>query len=78
MISCNNTPNRRKEILRVIFSVSIIVVGFTHFIKPDQYVRIVPPQLPYPLELVYISGFFEILGGIGLLIPFVSVAAAWD
>ena len=23
------------------------------------------------------SGFFEILGGIGLLIPFVSVAAAW-
>lgn len=27
--------------------------------------------------MVYISGFFEILGGIGLLIPFVSVAAAW-
>jgi len=36
----------------------------------------VPPQLPYPFELVYISGFFE-MGGIGLLIPFVSVAAAW-
>lgn len=77
MISGNNTSNRRKEILRVIFSVSLIVVGITHFIKPDQYVRIVPPQLPYPLELVYISGFFEILGGIGILIPFVSVAAAW-
>jgi uncharacterized membrane protein len=29
------------------------------------------------LASVYISGFFEILGGIGLLIPFVSVAAAW-
>lgn len=27
--------------------------------------------------MVYISGFFEILGGIGLVIPFVSVAAAW-
>jgi len=69
--------NRRKEILRVILSVSIIVVGITHFVKPEQYDRIVPPQLPYPFELVYISGFFEILGGIGLLIPFVSVAAAW-
>lgn len=69
--------NRRKEILRVILSVSIIVVGITHFVKPEQYARIVPPQLPYPFELVYISGFFEILGGIGLLIPFVSVAAAW-
>ena len=69
--------NRRKEILRVILSVSIIVVGITHFVAPIPFVRIVPPQLPNPLVLVYISGFFEILGGIGLLIPAVSVAAAW-
>lgn len=66
-----------KELLRVILAVSIIVVGVTHFIIPDQYVRIVPPQLPYPLELVYLSGFYEILGGIGLLVPPVSQAAAW-
>jgi uncharacterized membrane protein len=67
----------QKEILRVVLSVSLIVVGVTHFIKPEQFAKIVPPQLPYPFELVYISGFFEILGGIGLLIPLVSVAAAW-
>lgn len=71
------SSNRRKEILRVILSVSIIVVGITHFVTPIPFVRIVPPQLPNPLALVYISGFFEILGGIGLLIPVVSVAAAW-
>lgn len=77
-MTLNTSPvNRRKEILRAILSVCIIVVGITHFIKPEQYARIVPPQLPYPFQLVYISGFFEILGGIGLLIPFVSVAAAW-
>jgi uncharacterized membrane protein len=69
--------HRRKEILRGILAVCIIIVGITHFIRPEQYARIVPPQLPYPVELVYISGFFEILGGIGLMIPFVSVAAAW-
>ena len=69
--------NRQKEILRVILSISIIVVGITHFAIPIPFVRIVPPQLPNPLALVYISGFFEILGGIGLLIPAVSVAAAW-
>lgn len=67
----------RKEILRGILAVAIIIVGITHFTKPIPYTRIVPPQLPNPLELVYISGFFEILGGIGLLIPYVSVAAAW-
>jgi len=36
----------------------MIVVGITHFVKPEPFVRIVPPQLPYPLELVYISGFW--------------------
>jgi uncharacterized membrane protein len=77
MTVANHQLKRRKEILRGILSIAIIVVGITHFIRPEQYARIVPPQLPYPVELVYISGFFEILGGIGLLIPFVSVAAAW-
>jgi uncharacterized membrane protein len=67
----------RKEILRGVLAVAIIIVGITHFIKPEPYVNIVPSNLPNPLALVYISGFFEILGGIGLLIPYVSVAAAW-
>lgn len=68
--------NRRKELLRGILAVSIIIVGITHFLRPEQYARIVPPPFP-PLTSVYLSGVFEILGGIGLLIPFVSVAAAW-
>ena len=68
---------QNKQILRGVFAVCIIVAGITHFIAPDTYVKIVPPQLPYPEAIVYISGFFEILGGIGLLVPFVSQAAAW-
>lgn len=71
------SSHRRKEILRVVLAISLIIVGFTHFIRPEQYARIVPPELPYPVGLVYISGIFEILGGIGLLIPVISVAAAW-
>ncbi|PSB30662.1 DoxX family protein [Stenomitos frigidus] len=69
--------HHRKEILRVVLAISIITVGIIHFAKPGPFVKIMPPQLPYPLELVYISGFFEILGGLGLLMPLVSVAAAW-
>jgi uncharacterized membrane protein len=70
--------NKYKEILRVILAICIIVVGVTHFFVPGEYVKIVPPQLPYPLGLVYLSGFYEILGGIGLLVPPVSQAAAWE
>ncbi len=66
-----------KETLRVVLSVSIIIVGITHFVTPEPYVKIVPPQLPYPLGLVYLSGFYEILGGIGLLVPPLSQPAAW-
>lgn len=66
-----------KELFRVILSVAIVIVGFIHFAVPEPFVKIMPPQLPAPLALVYISGFFEILGGIGLLVPRVSRAAAW-
>lgn len=76
MRSSHSPQYRRKEILRGVFAVCLIIVGITHFLKPDQYARIVPPPFP-PFASVYISGFFEVLGGIGLLIPIVSVAAAW-
>ncbi|MEX0270632.1 DoxX family membrane protein [Leptolyngbyaceae cyanobacterium UHCC 1019] len=72
-----NQKDTRKEILRVFLAAPLIIVGITHFTHTEQFVRIVPPQLPNPVALVYISGFFEILGGIGLLIPLVSVLAAW-
>lgn len=69
--------SKYKELLRVILAISIIIVGITHFSSPDTYVKIVPSGLPYPLELVYISGVFEVLGGIGLLVPNVSQFSAW-
>lgn len=69
--------NKYKRIFQVILSASMVIVGVLHFAKPDPFVKIVPDFLPYPLALVYISGFFEILGGVGLLIPQVSRAAAW-
>lgn len=66
-----------KEIFRVILAVALTVLGVLHFTVSDPFVKIMPAQLPYPLELVYISGFFEILGAVGLLVPPVSRAAAW-
>jgi uncharacterized membrane protein len=40
-------------------------------------VQIMPPALPWPRELVLISGGFEILGGIGVLWARSRRAAAW-
>ena len=46
-----------------------------HFVIPNRYMGIMPPWIPYPLELVYVSGVAEMLGGIGLLLVSVRRAA---
>lgn len=43
--------------------------GVYHFIGPEFFTSIMPDYIPWHLELVYISGVFEILGAIGILIP---------
>ena len=60
-----------------VLAIAMVAVGVLHFLRPTPFVRIVPSYLPAPLSLVYISGFFEILGGIGLLIPQTRAWAAW-
>lgn len=46
-----------------------VAAGVFHFLRPAAFARVVPPFLPYPLALVYISGVAEILGGLGVLMP---------
>jgi len=58
-----------KYILIIISSVFYVIVGIKHFIDPNYFLAIVPPYLPYHLELVYISGVFEIAFGLMILIP---------
>lgn len=71
------TVKKNKELLRIILAVSLGVVGILHFLVAEPFIRIVPDFLPAPAALVYLSGFFEILGSIGLLIPPLSQLAAW-
>ncbi len=42
--------------------------GIGHFIATDFFTSIVPPYVPSPRTVVYVSGVFEILGAIGVLI----------
>jgi uncharacterized membrane protein len=67
----------KKMIGRVLLAVLFLFAGSIHFLFPQIYLRIVPPSLPAPLAIVYISGIAEILGGIGLLLPATRQAAAW-
>lgn len=53
------------------------VAGILHFLKPDAYLRIMPPSLPAPRLLVALSGAAEVAGGLGLVLPATRRAATW-
>jgi uncharacterized membrane protein len=58
-----------RTIARWLLAAAMVGIGALHFISPKPFVAIVPRALPAPKALVLISGFFEILGGLGLLVP---------
>ncbi len=69
--------SRLRRIALFALSVFFVVAGVNHFVSPDFYTRIMPPYLPAHLELVYLSGLFEIIGGIAVLVPGVRVLAGY-
>jgi uncharacterized membrane protein len=68
-----NFPSLSRAALALLF----VGAGILHFVRPGIYLRIMPPQLPAPLLLVYLSGAAEVLGGLGLLLPATRTAAGW-
>ena len=57
-----------KKIVLFGLAAFFINVGVDHFVNPEFYLSIMPPVFPLHLEAVYISGFFEVLGGVGVLV----------
>ena len=59
-------------------STIFIASGISHFTHGVQiYAKIVPPIFPYPLAIVYISGFIELIVGSALGVPKLRHYAAW-
>ena len=69
-------PSRRDK-ARVAAALGFTVTGLTHFTSPERFLPMMPPFLPWPMALIYVSGFFDLLGAVGLLVPRTQRAAAW-
>jgi uncharacterized membrane protein len=59
------------------FAALFVAGGVGHFVATDVYIRIMPPYLPYRRALVLLSGVFEVVLGVLLLVPTTSRLAAW-
>ena len=66
-----------KKVTIYLMSIGYIYIGIRHFMDVEFFMAIMPDYLPYHLELVYISGFFEVLLGVLLLIPKTRFYAGW-
>jgi uncharacterized membrane protein len=66
-----------KAIVRTLFGVAFVFAGTNHFTNRDFFVSIVPPYLPWPEAVVYVSGIAEIALGMLLIVPKTSRLAAW-
>lgn len=65
------------RIPHLIIALFFMIGGVAHFVVTDVFVVAMPDYLGYHKELVIISGVFEILGAIGILVPQTRLLAGY-
>lgn len=60
---------RLRSLVRLVMALTMVSIGLLHFPLGKYFVQIVPPQLPQPMLLVWLSGVVELALGLLLLPP---------
>ncbi len=76
------TAKKRAETLyrwlaRLVLALAYGYVGTVHLKSPEGFLPIMPAWVPFPREVVLLTGVAEMAGAIGLMIPRLRTAAAW-
>ena len=53
---------------QIFLGVFFLVAGVLHFVMGEAFARIVPPLLPFPLQIVWLTGAMELVFAAGLLL----------
>lgn len=64
-----------RKITRTAVALLFFTSGLGHLFAPAFFLAIMPPELPLHREAVFVSGIFELLGAVGLMIPRLRRAA---
>ena len=66
-----------RRLFRGLLAIFFVGAGANHFRALEFYRAMMPPWLPWPVALIYLSGIAEIMGGLGVLVPAARRAAGW-
>lgn len=69
------SPDRSRRIGLAFVFLWFLIGGIAHFAATDTEVRLVPPYIPWPLAAVWVSGVFELLGGLPLQVALLALIA---
>lgn len=72
-----SSHRRARSIARWVLGVFFVLAGANHFLNTAFYVAIMPPWLPWHLELVWLSGVAEIALGAMVLFRRTQVLGGW-
>ena len=72
-----NSIKTVKDNARTTTGLTFIFTGATHFLMSGKFMEMMPPFIPALHLMIYASGVFEILGGIGLIAPATKRPAAY-
>jgi uncharacterized membrane protein len=66
-----DAPGFRDGRGRARWALALLYVAFGgfHLAAADSFLPIVPPQIPFPREVVLFTGLCEVAGGAGLILP---------
>lgn len=53
----------------VLVTAFFVVGGQAHFTATEFFVKIVPPYVPAPLLMVYVTGVIELIGAVAIWVP---------
>ena len=68
---------RTRLVLRALLAGIYLAAGLLHVFKPHPFLTIVPAWVPFPEQVVLLTGLCEIAGAVGLMLPRWRRAAAW-
>lgn len=54
---------------RVGLTLFFLFTGMGHFVRAEEMAEMVPPPVPYRVELIYVTGALELLGAAGVWVP---------